>query len=76
MPQYSWATPSLIERLEDKDLRSTTLLGIQEYVVPRETTRQAALRKKREELMARADVQAEVAKVGRIEKYKIEPLGQ
>ena len=66
----------LIERLEDKDLRSTTLLGIQEYAVPRETTRQAALRKKRQELMARADVQAEVAKVGRIEQYKIEELGQ
>lgn len=66
----------LIERLEDKDLRSAALLSIQQYAVPRETARQAELRRRRGELMARADVQAEIQKVGRIESYKIEALGQ
>jgi hypothetical protein len=66
----------LIERLEDKDLRSAALLSIQEYAVPRETNRQAELRKRRKEMMARADVQAEIQKVGRVESYKIEGLGQ
>ena len=66
----------LIERLEDKDLRAAALLSIQEYAVPRETARQAELRKRRGEMMARPDVQAEVAKVGRIEKYSLEALGQ
>jgi hypothetical protein len=66
----------LIERLEDKDLRSAALLSIQDYAVPRETARQAELRKRRRELMARTDVQAEIAKVGRVEKYNIEALGK
>ena len=66
----------LIERLEDKDMRSAALLTIQDYAVPRETTRQAELRKRRREMMARADVQAEIQKVGRVESYKIEALGQ
>jgi hypothetical protein len=66
----------LIQRLEDRDLRSATLLSIQEYAVPRETPRQAELRKRRRDLMVRADVQAEIQKVGRIESYKIEALGQ
>jgi beta-barrel assembly-enhancing protease len=43
----------LIERLEDKDLRSATLLSIQEYTVPREMARQAELRKRRTALLAR-----------------------
>ena len=66
----------LIERLEDKDLRSAALLNIQEFTVPRETARQTELRKRRRELIARADVQAEVQKVGRIGKYNLEALGQ
>jgi hypothetical protein len=66
----------LIQRLEDRDLRSATLLSIQEYAVPRETPRQAELRKRRRDLMVRADVQAEIQKVGRIESYKIEALEQ
>src|ERR1700733_1213805 len=66
----------LIERLEDRDQRAATLLSIQEYAAPRETPRQAELRKRRRDLMVRADVQAEIQKVGRIESYKIEALGQ
>jgi beta-barrel assembly-enhancing protease len=65
----------LIQRLEDRDLRSATLLNLQEYAVPRETPRQAELRKRRRDLMIRADVQAEIQKVGRIEKYNLEALG-
>jgi hypothetical protein len=34
------------------------------------------LRKRKREMVARADVQAEVRKVGRVESYKIEALGQ
>jgi hypothetical protein len=66
----------LIERLEDQDLRSAALLSIQEYAVPRETPRQADLRTRRRELMVRSDVQAEIQKVGRVEKYNLEALGQ
>jgi hypothetical protein len=66
----------LIERLEDKDLRSAALLSIQDYAVPQETPRQAELRKKRCVLLDRGDVQTVIAKVGRIESYKIEGLGQ
>ena len=66
----------LIERLENTDQRSAALLSIQDYSVPRETTRQAELRKRRREMIARADVQAEIQKVGRVESYKIEALGQ
>jgi tetratricopeptide (TPR) repeat protein len=70
------ATKWLIERLQDPDLRSATLFNIQEYAVPRETPRQAELRKRKSALMARPEVQAEVSKVGRIEKYNLEALGQ
>jgi beta-barrel assembly-enhancing protease len=66
----------LIERLEDSDQRSATLLTIQEYAVARETARQAELRKRRTALLARPDVLAAIEKVGRIESYKVEALGQ
>ncbi len=66
----------LIERLEDKDQRSVTLLSIQDYAVPALTPRQAELHKRRQNLLARADVQMAIAKIGRIESYKIEALGQ
>jgi hypothetical protein len=52
------------------------LLSIQGYAVPLETARQVELRRRKQEMMARADVQAEIQKVGRLESYKIEPLGQ
>jgi tetratricopeptide (TPR) repeat protein len=66
----------LIERLDDKDLRSATLLSIQEYAVPLETPRQAELATLKRALIARPDVQAAIQKVGRIDKYNLEPLGQ
>ena len=44
--------------------------------MPRETARQAELRKRKAALLARPDVRAEIQKVGRIESYKIEALGQ
>lgn len=75
MNDVETAAKWLIQRLEDKDLRSATLLSIQEYAVPRETPRQVELRKRRRDLMVRADVQAEIRKVGRIESYNIEALG-
>ena len=76
MNDLDGAAKWLIERLEDKDLRSSALLSIQDYAVPRETMRQAELRKRRREMMARAVVQAEIQRVGRVESYKIEALGQ
>jgi tetratricopeptide (TPR) repeat protein len=66
----------LIERLNDKDVRSATLLSIQNYAVPLLTPRQAELDKRRRAVIAWPDVQAEIAKVGRIESYKMEGLGQ
>jgi hypothetical protein len=70
------AAQCLIERLENKDQRSVTLLNIQDYAVPALTPRQTELHKRRQNLLTRADVQIAVAKVGRIESYKIEALGQ
>jgi tetratricopeptide (TPR) repeat protein len=65
----------LIERLQDPDLRSTTLLSIQDYAVSALTPRQAELRKRTRALIARPDVQVEIQKVGRIEKYDLEEIG-
>jgi hypothetical protein len=65
----------LIERLEDKDLRSAALLSVQEYAVPLRTPRQAELERRRRALIARSDVQAEIQKVGRVESFKIEAPG-
>jgi tetratricopeptide (TPR) repeat protein len=76
MNDVETAAKWLIQRLEDSDSRSTTLLSIQEYAVPPETPRQAELRKRKRDLMVRADVQAEIQKVGRIENYNIEAVGK
>jgi hypothetical protein len=62
----------LMERLKDRELRTAALLGVQGYAVPVRTSRQAELSKRRRDLIARPDVQAEIAKVGRIESYQIE----
>jgi tetratricopeptide (TPR) repeat protein len=62
----------LMERLEDRDQRSATLLGVQGYAVPIRTSRQAELNKRWHDMVVRPDVQAEIAKVGRIESYRIE----
>jgi len=61
--------------LEDQDLRSAALLGVQDYAVPVLTPRQAELEKRRRALIERLDVQAEILKVGRFERYRIEALG-
>jgi len=66
----------LIEQLEDLDLRSAALLGVQNYAVPPRTPRQAELDRRWRDLIARPDVQAKIAKVGRVESYKIEAPGQ
>jgi hypothetical protein len=76
MDDLDGASKWLIERLEDKDMRSSALLAIQDYAVPRETARQTELRKRRRAMMANEDVQAEIQKVGRVESYKFEALGQ
>jgi beta-barrel assembly-enhancing protease len=73
---FDAASKWLIERLEDKDLRWQTLLSIQDYAVPQLTARQADFEKRRRALLARPDVQAQIQKVGRIESYKIEGLGE
>jgi beta-barrel assembly-enhancing protease len=66
----------LIERLEDRDQRAETLLSIQEFATPLRTPRQAELASRRRALFARPDVQAAIQKVGRIDKYNLEALGQ
>jgi tetratricopeptide (TPR) repeat protein len=66
----------LIEQLEDRDQRSATLLVIQDYAVPPLTPREAEMHKRRRDMMARPDVQAEIQKVGRIQRYELEGIGQ
>jgi tetratricopeptide (TPR) repeat protein len=76
MSDSETAAKWLIERLEDKDLHSAALLSIQNYAVPVRTPRQAELDKRRRALIARPEVQAVIQRVGRIESYKLEALGQ
>lgn len=76
MNDVETAAQWLIERLADRDQRSAALLDVQGYVTPNETGRQSELRKQRQELIARPDVQAALQKVGRIESYRLERLVQ
>jgi hypothetical protein len=76
MNDVETAAEWLIERLADRDQRSAALLAVQEYAAPNETQRQSELRKRWRALIARPDVQAAAQKVGRIESYRIEQLGQ
>jgi hypothetical protein len=76
MSDSETAAKWLIERLEDRDLRSATLLSIQDYAVPVRTPRQAELDKRKRAMIERPEVQAAIQKVGRIERYKFEALGQ
>jgi hypothetical protein len=64
-----------INHASAKHLRQGSRNG-SKNAAPRETPRQAELRRRRGELMARPDVQAEVSKMGRIEKYNLGALGQ
>lgn len=73
---FDVAAQWLIERLEDKDLRALALLSVQEYADHLTTRRQAELQRRTRALVARPDVQVAIQKVGRIEKYDIEALGQ
>jgi beta-barrel assembly-enhancing protease len=66
----------LIERLKNQDQRAETLLSIQEFATPLRTPRQAELARLKRAMIARPDVQAEIQKVGRVEKYNLEALGQ
>jgi tetratricopeptide (TPR) repeat protein len=73
---FATAAKWLIERLEDRDQRSEALLSVQDYAVPQLTSRQAELDRRTRELIARPDVQGEIRKVGRTEKYALEAQGQ
>jgi beta-barrel assembly-enhancing protease len=76
MNEGDTAAKWLIERLKDGDQRSETLLSIQDYAAPPRTPRQAELHERDRDLIARPDVQAEIQKVGRIQRYHLEALGQ
>jgi beta-barrel assembly-enhancing protease len=76
MDEFDTAAKWLIEQLEDRDQRSATLLSIQDYAVPPLTPRETEMHKRRRDLRARPDVQAEIQKVGRIQRYNLEAIGQ
>ena len=63
-----------IERLSDPDRRTSALAELQDYATPPVMTplQQAAIRR-REQLRRRPDVQAAIARVGRIEHYNLLP---
>ena len=65
------AAALLITRLRDADDRSTALAEIQDYAAPQRTERRKALHAQYENLIARADVVAAIAEVGRREKFSI-----
>jgi tetratricopeptide (TPR) repeat protein len=68
------AATLLITRLRDADDRATALAEIQEYAVPPRTERRKMLHALNENLLARADVVAAIAEVGRREKFPIYSL--
>jgi tetratricopeptide (TPR) repeat protein len=68
------AATLLITRLRDPDDRSTALAEIQDYAAPPRTERRKALHALHENLLARADVVAAIAEVGRREKFPIYSL--
>jgi len=61
----------LISRLEDPKLRSDALLDVQGYTDPLAPPRAMEWRTRWATLIARPDVQAAIAKVGRVEHYNI-----
>jgi tetratricopeptide (TPR) repeat protein len=76
MNEFDTAAKWQIEQLENRDQRSATLLSIQDYAVPPLTPRETEMHKRRRDLMARPDVQTEIRKVGRIQRYDLEAIGQ
>jgi len=66
----------LIRRLENPGLREEALLALQDYADKPATARMRELHALWKTMAARADVQAAVAKVGRVEHFDIEPVGE
>lgn len=62
----------LIERLQDVSQRAATLLSVQTYGSWRKTPRMLEFDARRRAVLARADVQEAIQKVGRVESYRLE----
>lgn len=68
------AAQLLIEELDAPESRGEALLGIQQYQTPVATPGQREIDARRKELLARTDVLASIAKVGRTGRFAIQPL--
>jgi hypothetical protein len=70
------AAKLLIDRLQDVDQRTAALLSVQTYGSGRETPRTLKFHARRRAMLARADVQEAIRKVGRVESYHLEEKRQ
>jgi len=66
------AAKFLIERLQDVNQRRVALLSVQTYGSWRKTARMIEFDARRRSVLARADVQEAIQKVGRVESYQLE----
>lgn len=67
------AASLLVRRLKDPALRADALAEVQDYRLPPMTPADRTVRQRRQVLMARNDVKAAVAEVGRLEQFSIPP---
>jgi len=70
--QADRAARELIAELTNPVERQSALLGVQDFALTPSTPRDRAKDARRRSVIARADVQAEISKVGRIESYLLE----
>lgn len=70
--QLDRAAILLLERLRDKDQRTTVLASVQTYAVPPRTPRQIEFYARWRTVLARQDVRAAIQQVGRVEQYELE----
>jgi tetratricopeptide (TPR) repeat protein len=67
------AASFLVDRLKDPRRRSEALLELQQFIDLPATPRDKVLQRRWESVVARADVQAAIAKVGKVERFNIAP---
>lgn len=68
------AAAAVIARVNDPERRTQALTELQTYEAPPAPAPVMEFRARRRALLARADVKAAIAKVGRIDRYDLEPL--
>ena len=72
---FDGAAALLVARLRDSSERAAALLEVQDFDLPAQTERAKESEKRRQQLLARADVAAAINEYGRREKFPIVKIG-